>query len=207
VAAVSRDRLVEAFQAIASDLTRQRRCFALIGGMAVSARCEPRLTRDIDLVVAVSSDAEAKAVVYRLQAKGYSVLAVLEHSQPRRLATVRLGPPGPGRTVIVDLLFASSGIEREVATEADVVEIVSGLALPVAQVGHLLALKLLARDDRKRPQDYDDLKALLGVADASELRRAERALDLVTRRGFNRGRDLKASWKRTLRTLRAAARR
>ena len=96
-------------------------------------------------------------------------------------------------------------MEHEVAAEADAVEIVSGLKLPVARVGHLLALKLLARDDRQRPQDYDDLKALLEVADASELRRAERALALIPRRGFNRCRDLNASWKRTLKEMRRPA--
>ena len=44
---------------IQTDLTRARAAFALIGGLAVSARTEPRFTRDADLAVAVESDAQA----------------------------------------------------------------------------------------------------------------------------------------------------
>ena len=42
--------------------------FALIGGLAVSARTEPRFTRDADLAVAVTSDAEAEAPHYEVDA-------------------------------------------------------------------------------------------------------------------------------------------
>ena len=35
---------------IAADLTRSNVDFALIGGLAVSVRTEPRFTRDVDLV-------------------------------------------------------------------------------------------------------------------------------------------------------------
>lgn len=45
------------------------RC-ALIGGLAVSVRTEPRFTRDADLAVAVADDREAEAVVRQLGAAG-----------------------------------------------------------------------------------------------------------------------------------------
>ncbi len=35
--------------------------FALVGGLAVSARSEPRFTRDIDLAVAVDGDQQAES--------------------------------------------------------------------------------------------------------------------------------------------------
>ncbi len=81
----------------------------------------------------------------------------------RRLATVRLAPAdeSPLGTVI-DLLFAVSGIEPEIVAAADPVEAVPGFIVPVARIGHLVALKVLARDDRTRPQDRVDLGALLG---------------------------------------------
>jgi hypothetical protein len=53
-------------------------------------------------------------------------------------------------------------------------------------------LKVLARDDRSRPQDRVDLAALLTRADAAALSEARTSLELVTRRGFARGRDLLA---------------
>jgi hypothetical protein len=64
--------------------------------------------------------------------------------------------------------------------------------VPVARLGHLIALKVLARDDRTRPQDRVDLAALLTQADAAALGEAREALTLVARRGFQRGRDLLA---------------
>ena len=65
--------------------------------------------------------------------------------------------------------------------------------MPVARLGHLIALKVLARDDRTRPQDRVDLAALLTRADVAALDEAREALALVTRRGFHRGRDLLAA--------------
>jgi hypothetical protein len=70
---------------------------------------------------------------------------------------------------VVDLLFASSGIEPEIAAAADALDVVPGLAVPTARMGHLIALKVLARDDRTRPQDRVDLPALLQRADAAAL--------------------------------------
>ena len=49
--------LATALRDICRILTELRVPFALIGGLAVSARSEPRFTRDIDLAVAVSANA------------------------------------------------------------------------------------------------------------------------------------------------------
>jgi hypothetical protein len=68
--------------------------------------------------------------------------------------------------------------------------LVPDLELPMATVGHLIAMKLLARDDRNRPTDADDLKALAGVAVTDDWRDATEAVRLISERGFDRGRDL-----------------
>ena len=60
----------------------------------------------------------------------------------------------------------------------------------VARVGHLIALKVLSRDDIARPQDLVDLRALLGVASPDELRLASDSVGLIKARGYHRGRDL-----------------
>jgi hypothetical protein len=41
--------------------------WALVGGLAVSARATPRFTKDLDFAVAVGNDAEAEDVVRRLR--------------------------------------------------------------------------------------------------------------------------------------------
>jgi predicted nucleotidyltransferase len=171
----------------------------LVGGLAVSARTDPRFTRDIDLAVAVSGDPQGEALIRDLQGRGYGVLAIVEQEAAKRLATVRLAAPGesPGG-VVVDLLFASSGIEPEIVASAEPMEIMAGLTLPVARVGHLVAMKVLARDDRRRPQDAADLRAMLVKATREDLDLARAALLQITRRGFHRGLDLVLALERAL---------
>ena len=160
----------------------------------MSARTEPRLTRDADLAVLVTGDPDAEALVRDLQGRGWRVVAAIEQEVAGRLATVRLALAGEDvRGAVVDLLFASSGIEPEIVTAAEPIEAVPGFGVPVARLGHLIALKVLARDDRTRPYDRVDLAALLARADAAALDEAWESLTLVMRRGFHRGRDLLAA--------------
>jgi nucleotidyltransferase AbiEii toxin of type IV toxin-antitoxin system len=184
-------RAEAALRRIVGDLQALDRRFALVGGLAVSVRSEPRLTRDADLAVLVAGDADAEALVLALQARGWRVAAAIEQSATGRLATVRLAPAGGdvGGSV-VDLLFASSGIEPEIVAEAEHIEVLAGFTVPVARLGHLVALKVLARDDRTRPHDRVDLAALLARSDPAALAEARELLALVERRGFARGRDL-----------------
>jgi predicted nucleotidyltransferase len=154
----------------------------------VGTRAEPRTTRDIDVAVAVADDRAAEALAAALGAAGYRIGAILEHDALCRLATVRL--TSPVASVLVDLLFSSSGIEGAIAIAAERLEIVPGLRIPVARTGHLIALKLLARDDRRRPQDHDDLRALRSGADESDWSLAAEAAVAIERAGASRGRDL-----------------
>lgn len=171
---------------------------ALVGGLAVSIRCEPRFTRDIDLVVAAATDDVAEAIVRALVQDGYQLLATVEQEAAGRLATVRLALGLRGD--VVDLLFASSGIEDEIAAAADPIEVLPALVLPVATIGHLIALKLLATDDRTRPQDAVDLRALITAADDADIATAREAVGLIEDRGYARGRDLVAAFEHLLRS-------
>lgn len=65
--------------------------------------------------------------------------------------------------------------------------------MPVARAGHLVALKLLARDDETRPQDLADLLALKPVLSDADRRDAAAAVRLSGERGYDRGRDLQGS--------------
>jgi len=139
--------LEAALRRVAADLAKYDRRWALVGGFAVSARAEPRFTRDIDVAVAVADDADGEGLVRLMLADGYRLLASVEQDETGRLATVRLACPLSGGDVVVDLLFASSGIEPEIVRAAEMTDVVPGLRLPIAMTGHLIALKLLARDD------------------------------------------------------------
>ena len=184
-------RLETALRRAAEGLRAAGLRWAVVGGLAVSARAEPRTTRDVDLAVDVDGDAEAEAALYRLQSHGFTVVSVVEQAARHRLATARLRSSDQRiRGILVDLLFASSGIESELVARAEEIEIVPGLSVPVARTGHLLALKALARNDRDRPQDLDDIRALLREATIEDVDEARAAVRLIEERGFARGRRL-----------------
>jgi predicted nucleotidyltransferase len=193
-------RLETALIRLDADLRKLRCRWALVGGMAVSARARPRTTQDVDVAIAVSGDHEAERVVATLRAFGYEVRSIVEQTTRGRLATVRLLPPAEvanpmgvdEEETLVDLLFASSGIEPEVVGAADRLTILPGFDVPVATTGHLLALKVLSEQDN-RPQDRMDAIALIQSAGVRDLQDAREAIELIIRRGFDRGKDLRAT--------------
>ena len=184
-------RLEVALQRVAEDLRASGQRFALVGGVAMSVRAAARFTRDVDWVVAVADDAKAETVVREFFARGYRLLAQVEQEEADRLLTVRfLAPSQDGAAVVVDFLFAACGIEDEVVRDAEAIEVQPGVVVPVARREPLIAMKLLARDDVRRPQDHGDLIALLARADPAEIGRAEAAVRLIEARGFAQGKDL-----------------
>ncbi|OGQ09135.1 MAG: hypothetical protein A2138_11990 [Deltaproteobacteria bacterium RBG_16_71_12] len=170
---------------------------ALVGGLAIGARVLERTTRDVDFAVAAADDPAAERVVRALSARGYGIALMLEQVAVDRLATVRCTSPLDGATM-VDVLFASSGIEPEVVAAAEPLDIGLGVRCRVARVGHLIALKVLARTER-RPQDDQDLQALIGAADPEELALASAAVGSIQSRGYARGKDLAAELEQQLR--------
>ncbi len=201
------NRLSHAIGNAVAQLEKQKLEFALIGGLAVSARTEPRFTRDADFAVAVSTDQEAEAAVRQFLQAGYRVVSTVEQDAVGRLATVRLSrATAESPDVVVDLLFASSGIEREIVEAADRFEILDKITVPVCTIGHLLALKILSQDENSRPQDAADIKSLLEAADETELTRAREAVQLITRRGYHRERDLVAALESAIKRMRSVVR-
>ncbi|MEO8844512.1 MAG: nucleotidyl transferase AbiEii/AbiGii toxin family protein [Kofleriaceae bacterium] len=186
VAAVS--KLAETLDVFVSRFGESHR-LVLVGGLAVSARTMPRFTRDVDFTVAVADDNEAESLVLATQALGYVIEAALEQIGSGRLTTVRLRR---ANDPIVDLLFSACGIESEIALAANML-FVLGRPVPVATVGHLVAMKLLSRDPKKRPRDEEDLLALARVADSVEWERAAESVALIEARGFGRKRDLRTA--------------
>jgi Nucleotidyl transferase AbiEii toxin, Type IV TA system len=175
-----------ALAAIRDELARRGRRFALVGGLAVSVRAEVRFTRDVDLVVLVTNDSEAEALIYELRSVGYSAVASVEHETQRRLSTIRLMSPS---MVKVDLLFASSGIEREIVDGATPIDLGSAGTVPVASAEELLAMKILSMTDT-RLQDRIDAQRLLQFTPTLDISRVREHLARITSRGYARDQDL-----------------
>ena len=150
-------------------------------------RAEPRFTKDVDVAVAVADDEEAESIVNRLQVRGYALASLVEQDYVHRLATARLVRPRAGTSsAFIDLLFANAGIEDEIVRRADRLEVLPDVFMPVASIGHLIALKVLAG----RHQDLTDLGYLIYGASDADLSEARAAVAMIQERGFNRGQDL-----------------
>jgi hypothetical protein len=162
--------------------------WALIGGLAVSVRSQPRTTWDVDVAVAVANDRDAMQLILALRARGYRDRpsgALHEQAAVGRIAGMRLlAPEQDDQGLAVDLLFAFSGVETEAALSAEPIEVFRGVVVPVARIGYLVAMKVLAG----RPRDLEDVSALLGSAGMADLQLAQDALELIERRGY--GSDL-----------------
>lgn len=171
--------------------------YALIGGQAVAARAAPRFTEDVDFAVSIASDEEAQRVVFALQQRGWVVRTSLEQTALRRLATVRLSPPNEPADLLVDLLFAACGVEPEAVEHATKLDLGYAAPLPVASVGHLIAMKVLSESD-ERLQDRIDLVNLMVAATPRDLEIAQTAVDLIQQRGYGRKKKLRAVFERFL---------
>lgn len=175
-----------ALHEIAVQLRRLGKRFALVGGLAVSLRAEVRFTRDVDLAIDVADDAEVEDLVRDLRAVGYEAIALVENQERGRLAIVRLESPSG---VVVDLLAASSGIEREIVDRAAPLTLEGVGEIPVARAEELLASKVLSMTER-RLQDRIDALNLVLVNDELDLAAVREALRRITERGYDRGQDL-----------------
>ncbi|MDP1829949.1 MAG: nucleotidyl transferase AbiEii/AbiGii toxin family protein [Archangium sp.] len=164
-------------------LDEEQRPYALIGGLAISARATPRFTHDVDFAL-FCTDAEAEGLVGSFVRRGWAVDALLMTKSTNRIATVRLTPPRS--KVLVDLLFDFTGIERDIVTSATDALVRDGQTMPVATRAHMIAMKVLAF----RPKDKVDVDYLLDRATKPEIAVARRALAEMARAGKEPKRDL-----------------
>ena len=190
-----------------ADLRKLKADWAIFGGFAVSMRTQPRTTLDVDVAISADSDRDAETLIRSLTHLGYGVDRILEQDVVGRLAGVRLLPPAEVKShAPIDVLFATSGIEDEIAGQAEWMDAIEGVRLPVARVGHLIALKILAQKP-SRPQDRIDVTELLAIASPAEIELVRGSLDRIERRGYHRGKDLQSEFRLLLRDFETGKRR
>jgi hypothetical protein len=131
--------------------------YAIIGGIAVQVWTEEaRTTRDIDVALASYDDLPRVALV----AAGFKHERTFEHSDNWRAPGTE---PRKQRTAVQ---FTVDKLTPRTVQRAEVYQIGVGLALRVASLPDLLALKLEAaleprRRGSKRASDYSDIKRLI----------------------------------------------
>lgn len=155
--------LANAIRALSTDLTACGVPHALVGGLAVSVRTEPRFTRDVDVVAVIGKD-DVDAIARRLAAHGHAIEAIMAGADDDSVAGIRLRH----RSVREDVLLTFSGLEAEACASAERIEVLPGVIVPVATTPHLIVLKLIAIAERERLQDRADIEALIRAASAAE---------------------------------------
>ncbi len=185
-------KLAHVLRELVTLLEAQQMPYAVVGGLAASAHGEARFTRDIDLALLVNNDEEAEKCIYRLVEKGYVVMATVEQDVTHRLATARLRHPN---NVVCDLIFATSGIEREVIATAEPVELFPGTHITTAKPESIVAMKVLSATPQ-RPRDLGDLQAILRANPRLDESRVRSLLESIEARGYARGQALTQKWQR-----------
>lgn len=127
--------------------------YAIIGGIAVSIRGEPRFTADVDIVVAADLD-ESSAI---LQVFEDSQFAPLFDDAADLIRTAFLLPLRHRQTGIsVDVAVGVTGFERQMIERAPIEEL-AGCNIPVVTAEDLILMKLLAA----RPRDLEDASRIV----------------------------------------------
>ncbi|MFO0593802.1 MAG: nucleotidyl transferase AbiEii/AbiGii toxin family protein [Myxococcaceae bacterium] len=135
--------------------------YCVVGGIARSVHAEPRSTDDVDFAVSAQSQDEVDAVMRGLGGAGFVIREVFFKRESGHVATARVTwGDGPTRA---DLLFETSGMERQVVQDARRIEVLPGLMAPVIGREGLIAMKLIAG----REQDLSDIAALMDAGEVS----------------------------------------
>lgn len=125
--------------------------FVLLGGYAVSFHGRPRSTKDIDLLVEVSSENRTR-VADALDHFGAPAVVVDGARQLRKDQVLYFGV-SPLR---VDILGSASGIEFAPVYERAVQTLIDGVNVRVIALEDLITNKLASG----RPQDLEDVRSL-----------------------------------------------
>jgi hypothetical protein len=133
--------------ALCRELNQRGARYVVIGGFAVISAGLPRVTVDIDLMVAVDRENEAKV---------FSALATLPDNAARELQPGELQQYNVIRVadeILVDLMRSAGGIEYEEAAKDVVLREVQGVPIPFASPRLLWRMKVMTH----REKDAADL--------------------------------------------------
>jgi len=126
--------------------------YMIIGGQAVLLYGEPRLTRDIDIILAITS--EKLDLVLGL-AKGIGLRPLVDPENFTRKAMV-LPCQYPKADIRVDFIFSFSPYERRGLERVRTVKI-GGVRIKFASLEDLIIHKVIAG----RPRDLEDVRSIL----------------------------------------------
>ncbi|HEY5232421.1 MAG TPA: nucleotidyltransferase [Verrucomicrobiae bacterium] len=129
------------------ELNQRGAKYVVVGGLAIIAAGHPRMTTDVDLMVAADLENEAKV---------FSALATLPDNAVRELQPGELQQYNVirvGDEILVDLMRSAGGIDYAEAAKDVVVRELSGVRIPFASPRLLWRMKIVTH----REKDAGDL--------------------------------------------------
>jgi hypothetical protein len=131
--------------ALCRELNKQSARYVVVGGFATIAAGFPRMTMDIDLLVAADLDNEARV---------YRALATLPDNAVRELQPGELAKYAVIRVAdefIVDLMTSAGGIDYAEAAKDVVVREIEGVPIPFASPRLLWRMKAVTHREKDAP--------------------------------------------------------
>lgn len=144
---ISRPPTQDDLVSLCRELNQRGAKYMVVGGLAVIAAGLPRMTTDVDLMVAVDPENEAKI---------YAALATLPDNAVRELQPGELSQytvVRVGDEILVDLMRSAGGIDYAEAAKDVVVREVDGVPIPFASPRLLWRMKVVTH----RAKDAGDL--------------------------------------------------
>jgi hypothetical protein len=121
--------------------------YVVVGGFAIIAAGLPRMTTDVDLMVAVDAENEAK-VYSALSTLPDNAVRELQPGELQQYTVIRVGDE-----IVVDLMRSAGGIEYAEAAQDVVVRELDGVPIPFASPRLLWRMKAVTH----REKDAGDL--------------------------------------------------
>ncbi len=144
---ISRPPLQADLVKLCSELNKRGAKYVVVGGFAIISAGMPRVTTDVDLMVAVDLENEAKV---------YAALATLPDNAVRELQPGELQQYNVirvGDEILVDLMRSAGGIDYAEAAKDVVIREVDGVPIPFASPRLLWRMKAVTH----REKDAADL--------------------------------------------------
>lgn len=133
--------------ALCGELNKRGAKYVVIGGLAIIAAGLPRMTVDVDLMVAVDAENEAK-IFDALSTLPDNAVRELKPGELQQYNVVRVGDE-----ILVDLMRSAGGIDYAEAAKHVVVRELEGVKIPFASPQLLWRLKAVTH----REKDFGDL--------------------------------------------------
>ena len=133
--------------ALCRELNRRGAKYVVVGGLAIIAAGLPRVTTDVDLIVAVDAENEAK-VFSALSTLPDNAVRELQPGELQQYNVIRVGDE-----ILVDLMRSAGGIDYDEAAKDVVVREVDGVPIPFASPRLLWRMKVVTH----RAKDAADL--------------------------------------------------